>query len=412
MFTICAKNYTGLAMLLRESVKRYYQNTEFFIFIADEIDSNFQLPDNTFIVKDIGLFSDTTWDELTFKYDITEFCTCLKPFLIEYLLCNKQFDNVCYCDPDLFFFSSAEFIFKKFIDYDILLTPHITGFRLDNLQRNMENELRFAGAFNLGFIGITKKKDTITFLQWWKRNLLDKCFSCRDRAEFTDQKWIDFLPSLYPDNRKIYISHDLGWNFAPWNYYERKFRSENGRSYVESRYGEESCHELVFAHFSGFNYKKLIETGEVEQKTISHNYDSHDITMLILFYCNELRNYRNVIETYFYYSYTYNSYKNQMPIHYFHRRLFNAFVRDGITITEPFSSEGFLYNSLKRKKMIVKTVFSVPSEKDISNISGKTKLLHFFQKIIFNLLGYEMYLQLVNYLKKNTTLENQVFLLK
>ena len=39
IFTICAKNYIGLALALEKSVKQYNDNVDFFIVVADEFDT-------------------------------------------------------------------------------------------------------------------------------------------------------------------------------------------------------------------------------------------------------------------------------------------------------------------------------------------------------------------------------------
>ncbi len=52
-FTIVAKNYIGLAMILEKSIKRYYTDLDFFIVVADEPSSELSdMPENIIFAKD------------------------------------------------------------------------------------------------------------------------------------------------------------------------------------------------------------------------------------------------------------------------------------------------------------------------------------------------------------------------
>ena len=79
-FTICTKSYIGYVTALKESIKRYTDNIDFFVVIADEIDFDIAVPENTLVAKNILCnISEEKWVEQTFKYNLTEFCTYIKP---------------------------------------------------------------------------------------------------------------------------------------------------------------------------------------------------------------------------------------------------------------------------------------------------------------------------------------------
>ena len=79
-FTIVAKNYIGLAMILGKSLARYNPEIDFKIVVADEIDSEIKdLPSNILIAKEELDYSPDIWRNMSFKYDLTEFCTAIKP---------------------------------------------------------------------------------------------------------------------------------------------------------------------------------------------------------------------------------------------------------------------------------------------------------------------------------------------
>ncbi len=409
-FTICAKNYTGLALILKKSIERYYTNLKFYIFIADEIDDSFDLPDDTYITKDLGIFNENEWNELTFKYDLTEFCTCLKPYIFEWIMNKFESCNVCYLDPDLFFFSSMGSIYSKFIEYDILLTPHLVNISDSDVQQTMERELKFAGIYNLGFLGLKKNIETIKILKWWQSRLFDKCFACWQRGEFTDQIWMDFITAYYKYPEKIYISHDLGWNFAPWNFYERKFI---GNSEVCLREVPELQEPIVFVHYSGLNYRKLIE-GIIFQKTDTHSFISEDIENLLLVYGKFIKENESILLKYLNLTYSYNYFSNGESINPFLRRIYHGVLleKQQFALQEnPFDSASTLYILAKRNKLIVDT-YSKPVKENTKNISNKIVILQKIQKLLFKIFGLNKYVSLNVYLSRATISEKQTYLIR
>ena len=102
-FTIVAKNYIGLAMILEKSIKRYYTDLDFFIVVADEPSSELSdMPENIIFAKDELGIDNKKWYEMAFKYDLTEFCTAIKPDSILYIL-SQGYEKVIYLDPDIYF---------------------------------------------------------------------------------------------------------------------------------------------------------------------------------------------------------------------------------------------------------------------------------------------------------------------
>ena len=74
VFTIVAKNYVGLANLLQKSLKQHTQELDFYICVADELD-NSDYPENVIELKDKVDIEASLWLEMSFKYNLTEFCT-------------------------------------------------------------------------------------------------------------------------------------------------------------------------------------------------------------------------------------------------------------------------------------------------------------------------------------------------
>src|SRR5882757_6594460 len=130
IFTIVTKNYIGLANVLMQSIAENNKasSCESFIFLADEIENIDDLKiksDHIVACKDEVISNSNLWTNCAFKYNVTEFCTFLKPFCIEYLY-DKGITNIIYLDPDIYVFNDLGPLIKKLNQYAAVLTPHVT----------------------------------------------------------------------------------------------------------------------------------------------------------------------------------------------------------------------------------------------------------------------------------------------
>jgi hypothetical protein len=407
-FTICTKSYIGLAKCLEYSIKKYSGDIDFIIYLADKNEDNIDLPENAAVVEELSLIDNKTWINMSFKYDVTEFCTSLKPFCFTYLF--DKYDQVIYLDPDILFFSSIEDIFLRLDKYEIVITPHITVCNKNMIEK--EIPLKFSGIYNLGFIGIKKSHESLKMLEWWQERLKSQCFSNMQIHQFTDQKWIDFLPAYF-DAETLLIEKDLGWNVAYWNFHERKFVSINNRWHICNRleYLADETHELLFVHFSGFDYRKMIERNDIKHKyAVLDSYK--DIEPILYEYAAALRENKSTFDAYFYQKYTYNYYDNGTKIDAFQRRLYNGLVLNNINTGNPFihSNEQF-FGRLKTHKMIKSTDPVTIAAEQISNVKGKEKVIHFAMKLFYKIIGYKNYIMFLRFMRKYTQYENQIHLI-
>lgn len=146
------KNYVGLALVLEQSIKRYYNNLDFYIFVADELNNDETYPQNVIESKHILDIKDELWQNMSFKYNITEFCTSIKPAVFLHLI--NEYEKVIYLDPDILFFNNIEAIYKLLDNNLIILTPHITQITEISCSDSPENTWLRSGIFNLGFCGL------------------------------------------------------------------------------------------------------------------------------------------------------------------------------------------------------------------------------------------------------------------
>ena len=191
-FTICTGSYAGLAIALRDSFLRHNPDYDFYIVFTDQDTLNYEYSVVGDEVLDKSGFSINN-KYLQFKYNIPEYATSLKPFSILYFF-EKGYDKALYFDPDILFFSE----FKEVADDNcsVFLTPHLLTIpRDDDYIYGEINFLKY-GTFNCGFVGFNKKDDSVKLVNWWARRLINHSFADGDAGCYTDQKWMDMVPSL------------------------------------------------------------------------------------------------------------------------------------------------------------------------------------------------------------------------
>ena len=127
IFTICAKNYIALAQVLESSIRQYEEGVDFFIVVADEFApaSSMEHPANVLVAKDILPIHDALWRNMSFKYNLTEFCTSIKPFCVEHFF-GEGYDAVCYLDPDTYLFSDFSYVWDSLGKYLVVTGPDVT----------------------------------------------------------------------------------------------------------------------------------------------------------------------------------------------------------------------------------------------------------------------------------------------
>lgn len=412
-FTIVAKNYIGLAQILEASIRQYYNDLSFYIIVADEISADLkeELPLNVLIAKECLALDSVVWNNLSFKYNLTEFCTSIKPLSCIYFFENYEFDNVIYLDPDIYFFDSIKHIYDLLSNYSIMLTPHITQLPKIGESDSPETIWHSCGMYNLGFCGLHRSESTMNMLKWWHDRLLNSCYIDSYNFLFTDQKWMDFLPSFFSSN-ELLVSFNLGMNVAPWNFYEREVFSENQKLFVRKRYNGGDVYPLIFVHYSGYDYKEL-KRGNICQKNIQGIRDYLDIQKLTTIYSDAIQLNSDIFDHFISLDYSYNSFSDSSSIIRLHRRLYRALCDRGVELDNPFSQEGLFYSLLKSRNMIIKGKSNLDklNKNNVSNVTKKLKRFNLCTKILYKILGFEKYFLFIRLLHPFSRLEAQIHLL-
>lgn len=402
IFTICAKNYLAQAKTLGHSVREFCPDCDFHIVLSDEVDGNSLYCDDFNLIESRSL-GINGFDDMAFKYDVIEFSTAVKPFYINQLF-KEGYDKVLYLDPDMVVYSSLQFLFDNLDGQDAILTPHIVKPYINYESAVSEETLLFVGIFNLGFFGIKNSETGRYITQWWMVKLKDQCFADKTDGLHVDQKWMDFLPSLY--GNKVLIQHHPGVNIAFWNYHERKLFKKGGQYFVDS---EEF--PLAIFHFSSFDPYDMESMAKRQSKftlTILPEYRE-----LFTQYVKNLQanNLDHIVKLKYKYSY----FDNDVPILQMHRRLYRGLVIEGMSFTDRFSTrQGSYYNLLENNKVIL--IDKEGEFKTLKKTFGENPPI--FKKIFaglstFNrMFGTKKYYLMMRFFAIYHRFENQTFLIK
>jgi hypothetical protein len=234
--TIVNTKYLPQAQILVNSFRKEYPDHRFVTLITDIETVDFEpLVGSEVVTLNCLDIDDEKMQNMRQIYDVVEFATAMKPHLLMHLLRDSA--TATYLDPDIVVFSRLDFATSMAKEFGVAITPHrLTPSTQLNFGITEFSFLRY-GAFNLGFISVGIKG--YPMLRWWSQRL--ELYSTRfpNGVVFTDQKWIDLVPSFFDH----YIVKDPGYNFAPWNIDERNLIKSEGSYLIDSS-------PLVFIHFS------------------------------------------------------------------------------------------------------------------------------------------------------------------
>lgn len=242
--TIVARNYVAQARVLAESFHSRHPSSPFFTLVidGDEEDRDLEGLGVVLLPTDIGLEAEVVHN-MQVIYDVMEYATALKPALLMHLI-RTGASTATYFDPDIRVYANMDDVFSKARDAGIFLTPHT----LDPIPRDGaaldEQAIMHSGMYNLGFISVGSQ--SFKFLSWWHERLSIDAVVDLERALFTDQRWIDWVPSLFTP----FITRDRGLNAAYWNLHDRRIRQDATGAFWA---GDTP---LRFFHFSGYDPAK------------------------------------------------------------------------------------------------------------------------------------------------------------
>ncbi|RIV22381.1 hypothetical protein DYU11_15290 [Fibrisoma montanum] len=412
VFSIVAKNYLPMANALGNSVKNQHPDVPFFVIVADREDGILQFSEQrypTIPATELGI-GDTDHvllEQMAFKYNVTEFCTALKPYAFDYFL-RQGYEKVIYFDPDIYVFASLDEIFNQLNTSSMVVTPHICTLQTQYTGLVPEGMLMHVGIFNFGFCAVANSENGRRVIDWWKVRLTDQCYADKIDGLHTDQKWMDFIPSLVED---LHIERGLGYNMAIWNWHERRIEVHNGQFWVSNRIDGSGLMPLVFFHFSNFHFKEAANPEQFRPKYIQKFSDLFPVGD---HYAGRLAD-EKMSESGSKGVYSYATFENGSEITHFHRRLFRRLLESGYSFSRPFdvNDQAGFYQMLKRNSLIEKSSGAAGKVNEETYAGFEQKLLYIqrLARVLKSLLGINRYALLCKFAQRFVRPENQTFLI-
>jgi FkbM family methyltransferase len=241
--TIVARNYLPAARVLADSYLRHHPGHGFVIAVIDAPRGESAEQDGYRVVGP-GSFgiAEEEYLRMATAYSVTELATAVKPFLLREL--RQDNEVVIYLDPDIQVFAPMPEVPKLAGERSIVLAPHfLKPLPRDGMEPD-EAVIMGTGMFNLGFAAVGPGSEE--FLDFWAERLRYGAIVAPEQQLFTDQRWVDQVPSLFDHH----VVTDPGFDVAYWNVHERPVeRSADG---VLTAGGA----PLRFFHFSGYRPEK------------------------------------------------------------------------------------------------------------------------------------------------------------
>lgn len=407
VFTIVARNYVALANILGSSLKKYNPDVNFYIVVADsyadEDRNSFNTTHNVVKSQDLQI---ADFEQMAFKYNITEMCTAIKPAAFDYFFKNAS-EKVIYFDPDIMLFSNLNDLFDELDLSNIILTPHYCFPEKNYTGLFKEGNILFAGIFNLGFCAISNSLEGRKIVDWWNSKLLNWCFADKTEGLHVDQKWMDFVPSFFD---KVKIEHNLGCNVAIWNWHEREIYSVDSIYYVKHRGSEIDGQKLVFYHFSNYHFKKADKIDNFVPINLDKYVDINPINELY----SSLLIQAKVAEEISSCAYRYNSFNNNVPISQFQRRFYRRLLEKGILYQSPFETDKNSFYALLDKYNLLSAngASDKVNEVNFTGFDKKIRMINAIMRILSRLIGFDRYSLLCKFMFRYVRPENQAFLIK
>lgn len=389
-FTICAINYLSKALVLAESFRRFHPDDEFTIFLIGrkrELEVS-NRPGSIRIswIEDLEI---PNLKYLAFRYDVIEFSTCIKPWLLAKVL--RDCDAALYIDPDIKIYAPLDGVYSILRNASIILTPHSLTPIEDGKKPGDIEFLRF-GAYNLGFIGVKNCSEGNRFLEWWGDRCTKFGFYEPQLGLAVDQKWIDLVPSYFED---VKIVRDLGLNVAFWNLHERTL------SLHESGWKVNGEVELKFIHFSSFDPLQPERIAGKQDRFASG--ERSDFTQVAIGYAADLERLDTGLNST---PYCYDFFVDGAAISPTLRRFYS--IIDSLDqFEDPFEVDSRARAFGERSGLMARGPASRTNFKDLGFFQRYNRLFIAVLKTVLRVVGPDRYFSLMRYLAYISSIRNQ-----
>ena len=194
------------------------------ILIGDDSEvASVETPVNIQVLRLADVMSADVEREMRLVYSPLEFGTALKPFLVGTVLDAVGGGRVLLVDADTMSVASIDAAFDALNTSSILIFPHYITPTFDFAGALRDKLLLPAGVFNTGLMAFRDDPHAHALADWWRVRTRFWNRHFVDAHEFLDQRWFDFVPSLFAG---VACRGVPGLNVGHWNLFECGTSSE------------------------------------------------------------------------------------------------------------------------------------------------------------------------------------------
>jgi hypothetical protein len=276
-----------------------------------------------------------------------------------------------------------------------VVTPHTNLPVVDGAKPDDVDLLRF-GAYNLGFVGVSRCDEGLRFLNWWSDRCLEFGFYEPQVGLAVDQKWIDLAPAFFP---ALQVLHDPGLNLAFWNLHERKLTSGSQGWLVKGEY------PLRFIHFSSFDATRPDIIAHKQNRFAPGS--RPDFQALAEEYAAQLKGEGS--EEFNKRRYGFDYFEDGTYITPALRRFYAGLRPQFADVTNPFDPNGRVMKFARKNGLLVRTNAASKRHtfQDLGKFSGPIRFIHLLLRLALRVLGPNRYYMLMRYIGHISSLRNQ-----
>ncbi len=211
--TCVAANYLSFARVLADSFRKFHPDIPFYVMVGDRGEPGALLQRETVRTLCIEDIEVPDLGRMLLRYDRKQVMVAMKPAVMRHLL-ERGHETVLFLDPDMLVTGALDPVLAAVREHALTLSPHAGPKLADGSDPQRERALLYAGIYNGGLIGATRREETLRFLRWWEGRLRTHCVEAVRLGLHFDQRWLDLAPGFVGD---LHLLRDDGCNAAYWS---------------------------------------------------------------------------------------------------------------------------------------------------------------------------------------------------
>ncbi len=249
-YTVVSRAYVPHARVLARSFNQHHPGGEFWALLVDDVDGEIDERHEPFRVLRLSdLPIDQTEAHRMAMLFGNRLIAAIKPWVFEYFL-SRSNGAVIYIDSDIVIYDSLGPL-EQAATAGVVLVPHVLHPIPQDGKDPDETKILGVGIYNAGLFGTGP--DHGGFVQFLKDRLRRECVFDVASMRVNEQRWLDFVPSLFP----YHVVRDPGVDVAYWNLHERPLTRQGARLLSGG-------HPLRCVHFSSFDPRMGSVAGRFE----------------------------------------------------------------------------------------------------------------------------------------------------